>query len=475
MPVDLLTSLIFFSGFMVAYFLSRGQTRLLICLLASYIFISFWDWRFLVILFLATLIDYIIALEISKESNLPKRRLWLILSLILSLALLGFFKYMNFFSANLHVLLNRLGLNVQLPALELILPLGISFYTFQKIGYVVDVYRKTIDAETNLVRFASFIAFFPKVISGPIVMAKDFLPQLQKLPSFNWSRMLDGLELILWGVFKKFVIANSLGLIVDVCFAAPEAHTSLSLMIAALFYTFQIYCDFSGYSDMAIGFAKILGFDLGRNFNCPYFATSFRDFWTRWHISLSTWLRVYLYIPLGGNRHGFLRTSLNLFITMLLCGLWHGANWTFIVWGALHGLFIVSQRILSQLKEKISVMHWMPLALSRSISIVTVFIMVCFAWIFFRATTITEAIQIIQGIIRFDNLSFSAVQSSFWVIKGLILIGFLVAIEAADVLTNVSKLIHYRPVYRFVLNAFLIWAIPMLGVFSDKAFIYSQF
>ena len=347
--------LVFIGCFFPIYFLLKGNARLLFTLIASYVFYGWWDYRFLILIALSTCIDFYLSVLINNQEDPKRRKAVLAMSIFVNLAFLGFFKYFNFFIDSANDLLGLTGYGSGLTPMHIILPVGISFYTFQSMSYTIDVYRRAIRPEPSLLKFATFIGFFPQLVAGPIVRAVDFLPQLQKDHKFNWSNFQVGLAQVLVGFGKKIVIADSLAPFVDGVFAFPGSYTSLVLIIGVVFYSFQIYCDFSGYSDIAIGIARMLGFTFPMNFNLPYFSRSFSEFWERWHISLSSWLRDYLYIPLGGNRGGKFNMYRNLMLTMLLGGLWHGANYTFIVWGLLHGFYLVVQRLITNVKKRLGI------------------------------------------------------------------------------------------------------------------------
>ncbi|MBI3412202.1 MAG: MBOAT family protein [Planctomycetes bacterium] len=354
-------------------------------LLASCAFYMLWNpWLILLILFSAS-IDYAAALIIEESKSPRVRKSLLIGSIAINLGLLFFFKYANFFLDNVHLVFGVFEMPFSRPTLDIILPLGISFYTFETISYIVDVYRGRTKAARNPLDYALFIMFFPHLIAGPIVRPYHFLPQLARPKRFSWERLHLGMRLFLIGLFKKSIIADHLGQqVVDPVFANPTTFGSGALWLAVLAYAVQIYCDFSGYSDMGIGLAHTLGFKLPVNFRFPYLAASMSAFWRRWHISLSTWLRDYLYLPLGGNRAGFAAACRNLMVVMLLGGLWHGANWTFLVWGAYHGFLLVVGRI----RERLGLLtqpFWRPLA------IVTTFLLVCIGWVFFRAQCLADA------------------------------------------------------------------------------------
>ena len=388
------TFLLFFVVAFAGYFALRG-TRLWTpwLLLASYFFYGWWNPYYLLLIVYSTALDFV-AVALMDRSFPRRRRLWLIVSIINNLSLLAFFKYSNFFIENLNAMFG-----LQFPeagrmmpfGLEFLLPVGISFYTFQSMSYTIDFYRGQIERERNFVRFATFVSFFPQLVAGPIERSKNLLPQFLRAPAITPRHLTDGASLFLVGLFKKVALSNYLALYVERIYDAPANHGSAALILATFCFAWQIYFDFSGYTDMARGGARMMGFNLMLNFNHPYLATGLGDFWGRWHISLSTWFRDYLYLPLGGNRRGALITYRNLLIVFLVSGLWHGAAWHFIVWGALHALGIVVTRALERsawYRERFPV--WAKRA--------WVFVFVCFAWIFFRAETIGDAWLIVSRI-----------------------------------------------------------------------------
>ena len=340
-----LTFLVFIGTFLPIYFLLKGRLRLWLCLLASYFFYGWWDWRFLGLIIISTLIDYSVGLILEKTEDPVRRKRLLVISLIVNLGFLAFFKYFNFFIESFQSLLFSMGITPSFNTLYIILPIGISFYTFQSMSYTIDVFYKKILRSEIFCALRPLLPFFRNWWQGRLYERRSFLPQFQKDRLFEWNRFNLGLGQVLWGFFKKVAVADSLAPFVDQCFAAPEAFSSIHLLLGVIFYSFQIYCDFSGYSDIAIGLARIMGFDFPENFRTPYFSKNFSEFWARWHITLSSWLRDYLYIPLGGNRHGTFNTYKNNMLTMLLGGLWHGASWVFVFWGFLHGLYLIVQRL----------------------------------------------------------------------------------------------------------------------------------
>jgi len=517
-----LTFLVFVSIFFALYFVVKGMPRLILCLVASYFFYGWWDWRFLTLIVISTCIDFFVGRQLSETIEEPKRRKLLYLSIVANLGFLVFFKYFNFFIDSFKEMMVSSGIETNMDTLNIILPMGISFYTFQSMSYTIDIYRKKLTPEKGIIKFATYISFFPQLVAGPIVRASDFLPQFTMDKKFDWNRIIQGLGQVLWGFFKKVAIADSLALYVDLCFGAPGTYGSLHLTIGVIFYAFQIYCDFSGYSDIAIGLAKMMGFDFPRNFRTPYFSKNFSEFWERWHISLSSWLRDYLYIPLGGNRNGsfgsyffiglffaitifitqwwwlvipgallflFLYmykkrgssqeaktfTYLNLMVTMLLGGLWHGAAWTFLFWGFLHGSYLIIQRLFSRPFNNVLNAIKLPVAMQNLISIGMVFFATCFAWIFFRATSFEDAFTMIKGISSFADFNWSAVLHKLIVIKCSFLLIMLLMVETLAQRVDFPDLLLKSPVFRIVSFATILWIIAFFGTFGSNAFIYFQF
>jgi alginate O-acetyltransferase complex protein AlgI len=465
--------LVFIALFFPIYFALKGKARLWFMLLSSYVFYGWWDYRFLALIIFSTCLDFYLSVVINNQTDPGRRKLALTISIIVNLAFLGFFKYFNFFIDSANDLLGYFGYEENYNVLNIILPVGISFYTFQSMSYTIDVYRKEIQPEPSLLRFATFIAFFPQLVAGPIVRAVDFLPQLYSDHKFKWSNFQIGFAQVLVGFGKKLVIADSLAPFVDAIFSTPEGYSSLVLIIAIVFYSFQIYCDFSGYSDIAIGLAKMLGFVFPMNFNTPYFSKSFSEFWERWHISLSSWLRDYLYIPLGGNRNGKFNTYRNLMLTMLLGGLWHGANYTFIIWGFLHGMYLVIQRLISTGKKAVGLEFRGPV--NAFFSIVLVYSMTCLAWIYFRSPDLQTAHTVIRGIVSLDNLSFADLPYKFEIVKGVFLLVILLFFEVLSKRVDFGTITLRSPAFRVVSYAAILWLIALMGSFIDSQFIYFQF
>jgi len=440
-------------------------------LVASYIFYAWWDWRFLILVALLTSIGFCAGLWMESLLESKQRKLPLWLGIVGCLLILGVFKYYNFFIESFCQLLGQSSENL---TITVVLPIGISFYTFQTISYLVDLNRKQIPVERSLLRYATFLAFFPHVVAGPIVRAADFLPQLHSDPALDWNRVRSGFRLIVLGLVLKCVIADSLATVVDPCFARPTLQKPASVTIAVVYYAFQIYCDFSGYSLIAIGLARVLGYTFLDNFNRPYFSSSFSEFWGRWHISLSSWLRDYLYIPLGGNRNGTLQTYRNLFLTMLLGGLWHGASWTFVVWGALHGVYLIVQRITTSRIVRSS-LGTVPRSAFRPASMLCTFMLTCVAWVFFRSSSVDVALQLLSKMTMISSYSLSEVGGKFYVVKGAMLVTFLVFFEAISFRVDFEKLLNASPVLDIVVFSTGLIALALLGTFENSSFIYFQF
>ena len=443
----------------------RGQNRLL--LVASYVFYASWDWRFLSLLLLSTVVDFVLAQRIEDSTDPRHRRRLLVVSMVVSLTVLGFFKYCNFFVDNLEALLRLVGLHPPAWHLNVILPWGISFYTFQTMNYTIDVYRGHLRASRCFPDFAVFVSFFPHLVAGPIMRASSLLPQVTTPRRITWAGVQDGGWLILWGLFKKVVVADNLANIADAVFGQSGGWTASSVLLGVYAFAFQIYCDFSGYSDMARGISKLMGFELMINFRNPYFATDPSDFWRRWHISLSTWLRDYLYIPLGGNRRGPGRTQVNLMLTMLLGGLWHGAAWTFVLWGAFHGALLMAYRKAPGGAPAGADPLWR--ALGRR---VLMFHLVCLSWLLFRATDAGQVGGLLAGLAvpGFD------LQHASWLIILVLLTLPVLALELAQELSGDLDLpMKLSIVPRLALVTTCLLLLLVLGNTGGHAFIYFQF
>jgi alginate O-acetyltransferase complex protein AlgI len=412
MVFNSLAFLLFFPFVAVVYFFMTMQIALqhkalcntlsqIFLLAASLFFYGYWNPAYLGLITISITVTWISGL-LMEGRDIRQKQLILAGSLTINLAILFFFKYYHFAVDSVHFLVRN---RIDFPSFNVLLPVGISFYTFQALGYSIDVYYGRVMAERNFITYALFVTFFPQLVAGPIERTGNLLPQFKANHEFDYDRVTSGLRLAAWGMFKKVVVADRLAIYVNGVFGNPSAYPATSLALAVFFFAFQIYCDFSGYSDIAIGCARVLGFNLMVNFRQPYFSCTIAEFWRRWHISLSTWLKDYLYIPLGGNRKGEFRHGINLLITFILSGLWHGAAWHFVAWGALHGLFQLVGRSTAQLRNAIGLIFGLPekSRIRKAIQVCITFILVCFAWVFFRANTIGDAFLIIAKLAKLPD------------------------------------------------------------------------
>lgn len=381
------------------------QQQNILLLIASYVFYGWWDWRFLSLILFSTLIDYTLGIQMQKVKAAKKRKHLLWASLLVNLGMLGFFKYYNFFIDSWIEAWSGLGVTMHASSLHIILPVGISFYTFQTLSYTIDIYREKLQPTKDFIAFASFVSFFPQLVAGPIERATNLLPQFSIKRVFKYEYAVSGMKLILWGLVKKVVIADSCAILVNKIFADYQNESGLVLIMGAIYFAFQIYCDFSGYSDIAIGTSRLFGFKLMKNFNYPYFSRDIAEFWRRWHISLSTWFRDYLYIPLGGSRGSLKIKIRNVFVIFLVSGFWHGANWTFIIWGGLNALFFLPLLLRKKNRNnlgEVAAHSFLP-SFKELFQILSTFTITTFAWIFFRASSLKEALNYIAGIFDFSN------------------------------------------------------------------------
>ncbi|MBN1646307.1 MBOAT family protein [Candidatus Woesearchaeota archaeon] len=473
--------LIFFPIVVLVYFLLPHRFRWILLLISSYYFYMSWKAEYIILIIISTLVDYTAGLQIHKSKSHSRKKYFLLLSILTNLGLLFAFKYFNFFSDSLRALLSSLSIQLNPMTLKVLLPVGISFYTFQTLSYTIDVYRGKIKPEKHLGIFAVYVSFFPQLVAGPIERAKNLLPQFYKKYYFDYKRTTDGIKLMLWGFFKKVVIADRLAYFVNLAYSNPGDYTGLTLLLATVFFAFQIYCDFSGYSDIAIGAAQIMGYSLMDNFKRPYFSKSISEFWKRWHISLSTWFRDYLYIPIGGNRVSIPRWYLNLLIVFVVSGLWHGANWTFVVWGGLHGFYMLYEVATQKLRDRIArglrldKVVW----LRQGLQMLVVFILVNIGWIFFRANSLSDAIHILQVI--FTETSFNFTELNLFISAGelllcIALIGFMEFVHVIQEHRSIRHFMSDKPLLlRWSVYALLIMMILLLGVFNQTEFIYFQF
>jgi D-alanyl-lipoteichoic acid acyltransferase DltB (MBOAT superfamily) len=471
----------FFIFVAFGYFALPHRFRWILLLLASYFFYACWKPAYLVLILSSTLVTYGTGLMMGRLGERQKRRKYVAISLIVNLGLIFTFKYFNFFSHSITALLELTGAPYRIVTLDVLLPVGISFYTFQALSYTVDVYRGERAPERHLGVFALYVAFFPQLVAGPIERSTRLLPQFFEKMRFDYARVTEGLSLMLFGFFKKLVIADRLAIYVNEVFNHPGSYNGLPVVAATYFFAFQIYCDFSGYSDIAIGGARVFGYNLMQNFNRPYAATSVSDFWRRWHISLSTWFKDYLYIPLGGNRCAKSRWLVNLLIVFLVSGLWHGANWTFVLWGALHGGYLAVGVLSSPVREKIAAslrLGKVPL-LRDTLRRLVVFHLVVFAWIFFRANDIQD-VAVIIGKLGIDSLDLS--EMSLKVFGAYELRIGLLAILSMEILQYCKTRDHSDGLFmesaafiKWPVHIALMVAIVLFGKFDIVEFIYFQF
>jgi len=463
--------------FILYWFLLKKNLKLqnLFLLAASYFFYGWWDWRFLSLIIFSTLVDYFVGKGLSKSDNPTHRSILLWTSISVNIGFLGFFKYYNFFLDNFVAFFSFFGSEISATSLNIILPVGISFYTFQTLSYTIDVYKEKLKPTDDFIAFAAYVSFFPQLVAGPIERATNLLPQFQRQRVFIYSDAINGMRQILWGLFKKIVIADNCAVHVNYIFGNSAEMDGSMLVIGALLFTFQIYGDFSGYSDIAIGTARLFGFDLMRNFAFPYFSRDIAEFWRRWHISLSTWFRDYLYIPLGGSRGGTSMKIRNTFIIFLVSGFWHGANWTFIVWGALNALYFLPLLLMDKNRRNMGIVSRGKLipAVREIFQISITFVLTVFAWIFFRAESIGHAISYINGI--FSPTLFSMPELSGMRAIILVIIAFVifewVGREKDYALEYVKK---WDKPLRIITYYIIIFLIFMLTG-EQQEFIYFQF
>ncbi len=391
------------------YWLLKDHLKLqnLFVVFASYVFYGWWDWRFLSLILFSTLVDYLVGIKLENSSSKKARKALLFLSLVTNLGLLGFFKYYNFFLDNFTAAFSFFGTPINGDSLDIVLPVGISFYTFQTLSYTIDIYRNNLKPTRDFISFAAFVSFFPQLVAGPIERAVHLLPQFFKKRVFNYGLAVDGCRQILWGLFKKVVIADNCAYYVNMIFDNPGQHSGSTLLLGSVLFAFQIYGDFSGYSDIAIGVSRLFGFDLMKNFAFPYFSRDIAEFWRRWHISLSTWFRDYLYIPLGGSKGSKWFQIRNIMIIFVVSGFWHGANWTFIVWGALNALYFLPLMILGKNRKNLDTAGEGQLfpGLKTVLSIALTFLLTCLAWIFFRSESIAHAMDYYGHMLNMDLFS----------------------------------------------------------------------
>ncbi len=452
----------------------------LILLASSYFFYACWDWRFLFLLIFSTLLDYFTGIKMSNSRSNHEKKAWFWLSICINIGFLGVFKYFNFFANSFADLISNFGLNAHTYTLNIILPVGISFYTFHGLSYVIDIYNDRIKPEKSFVNYAVFVSFFPLLVAGPIERATHLLPQIKGKRDFEYEKAVDGLKQILWGLFKKVVIADNFATIANAIFENHSHLSSSTLVLGAVAFSFQIYGDFSGYSDMALGTAKLFGINLMRNFANPYFSRDIAEFWRRWHISLSSWFRDYLYIPLGGSSGGMWRRVKNTFIIFIVSGFWHGANWTFIVWGILNAFFIMPSIIFQSNRKNLDVVAKARLlpTLNDLVRIGFTFCLTTFAWIFFRSENITHALEYISGIFKMTIFSKPYYPNNGGIVtRTLVLALFFIVIEWQGREQQHALETLFQSRKKYIRYAFYYLVIIIIFVFSgsNQQFIYFQF
>ena len=464
--------------FIIYWFILNKNLKLqnLFLLISSYFFYSCWDWKFLFLLAFSTILDYISGLKIYNSNTQIKKKIWLIISVSINLGFLGFFKYYNFFIESFSDLIQKLGFTAHYSTLNIILPVGISFYTFHGLSYVFDIYNKKIKPSHNWIEYALFVSFFPLLVAGPIERATHLLPQIEKPRKFNYELAVSGLKQILWGLFKKIVIADNCAKAVNLIFNSYESQSGGTLFLGAILFSFQIYGDFSGYSDIALGSGKLLGIKLIKNFNYPYFSRSIAEFWRRWHISLSSWFKDYLYIPLGGSKGGTIKRIRNTFIIFLVSGFWHGANWTFILWGGLNALFILPSIIFKTNRNNMDIVAKGKILpnFKEFFQIVYTFLLASFAWIFFRSESLSQAFSYINKM--FNSIHLPDLSIFNLSLFPLLLLLILVEWKGRENNYAIEKLFYKsKTCIRWSFYYILIILMLVFGQKNSQEFIYFQF
>ncbi|MFS4483048.1 MBOAT family O-acyltransferase [Hyunsoonleella sp. 2307UL5-6] len=464
--------------FILYWFVAQKNLRLqnILLVIASYLFYGWWDYRFLALIIFSSLVDYTIAIRLNKEEKSKIRKLLLWTSVFVNIGFLGFFKYYNFFVENFVSAFSLFGQHIQPNTLNIILPVGISFYTFQTLSYTIDVFKRKLEPTKDLVSFLAFVSFFPQLVAGPIERASNLLPQFYKKRVFHYSKAIDGCKQILWGLFKKVVIADSCAAYSNLIFNNSEDYSGSTLFLGALFFTFQIYGDFSGYSDIAIGTARLFGFNLKQNFAFPYFSRDIAEFWRRWHISLSTWFRDYLYIPLGGSRGSLWQKIRNTFIIFIVSGFWHGANWTFIFWGILHAFYFLPLLLAKRNRSHLNsvAQHSMFPSFKELFSMLITFLLIVVAWVFFRAETITHAFSFLQGMFSNTLFSMPAIRPT----DVIVLVFVFISVEWIGRSQQYAMATLFQKKSRIIKWGFYMILIALVLVFSNESsqeFIYFQF
>ena len=455
-------------------FNKNKSTQNAVLIAASYYFYSCWDWRFLFLLVFSTFLDYYTGIRIEKSQTEKSRKFWFWLSVSVNLGFLGVFKYYNFFADSFAAVLTGIGFKTSPFLLDVVLPVGISFYTFHGLSYVIDIYYKRIKAEYNFVDYSLFVSYFPLLVAGPIERATHLLPQVKVKRTFDYERAKEGMYQLIWGLLKKVVIADTCATYANAIFDNYNSMNSLSLILGAVYFAFQIYGDFSGYSDMALGMSKLFGIDLLRNFNYPYFSRDIAEFWRRWHISLSSWFKDYLYIPLGGSKGGIWMKIRNTFIIFVVSGFWHGANWTYLAWGFINAVYFLPLLLLKKNRNNIESadLSWNLESIKVRLNIVLTFLLSCVAWVFFRAKTITDAVLYLKRIFVNGEFASQYLSNERYNYELLIMVVLFVLVEW----NNRTKIEPISGKYSYLKLALCLASIIALGIYSDyKEFIYFQF
>jgi alginate O-acetyltransferase complex protein AlgI len=463
--------LLFFVVVWGLFLATRGTTRKVILLIASYYFYMCWSTRYIWVIWGITIIDYVAGLQIELAEREQRRKFYLGISLVCNIGLLVIFKYFNFLTGSVHSAFHLFGVRYDPPLLKILLPVGLSFHTFQAMSYTIEVYRRRVPAEKNLLEYALYVAFFPQMVAGPIERPYELLPQFHREPVITFDAVRSGLAQALWGLFKKIVVADNIADFVNLVYDAPRQYNGTALMVATLLFSIQIYCDFSGYTDIALGVARMMGYQLRINFLQPYFSKSPGEFWRRWHISLSTWFRDYVYIPLGGNRVSVPRHYANLMVTFLISGLWHGANWTFVIWGGLHGVYLIASQMVEPWTDRLRGMGL--------VKTVVTFGLVTYAWIFFRADHVSDAWYVASHffpsggldpmLLKVGGFSRGTAPYLLPAIVGMFVVEWWMAHPEQ------TPRIWQRPLVRAIGYNVCLYAIAFFGFFGHRDFIYFQF
>lgn len=464
------------------YWLAKRNIKLqnTILLISSYYFYACWDWRFLSLILISSLVDFLVGIALSNQEHVVKRKVLLWTSISVNIGFLAFFKYYNFFVEEFVAVFSMFGREIQANSLNIILPIGISFYTFQTLSYSIDIYKRKLEPSRDFIAFSAFVSFFPQLVAGPVERASNLLPQFLRQRTFDYSNAVMGMQQILWGLFKKMVIADNCAELANMIFNNSADYSGSTLLLGAIFFSFQIYGDFSGYSDIAIGTARLFGIKLMKNFDFPYFSRDIAEFWRRWHISLSSWFRDYVYIPLGGSRVKKAKNIRNVFIVFAVSGLWHGANWTFLIWGILNAIFFLPLLLLDTNRNHLDIVAKGKLfpSFKELIAILSTFGITVLAWVFFRAESLTHAISYLDSMFNLDLFSIPHIMDMPKVKISLVLLTLFVCIEwlgregafAIDVLEK-----KINGVQRLILYSFIVFLIGMYSPTSENPFIYFQF